>query len=222
MKPYEKLKSFNDCCIALQKPNMETEEKFNILWLKLSEEFGIELDTIYHEKLKIIVDAINLDEPFNPNIQDIDERKYYPYFVVDSEQQLKGASSGVGFSDSYYCCFYSGSSVGSRLCFPNSDKVLYAGKTFIKEYYDYHKLNKTTAKEKFTLPQIKIIITRNQMKEIFDIACSDWKFRIEKYTELYQKDMFSNEIILPQSIVKEMFEASNHEQLNVLNKIFNI
>lgn len=58
-------------------------------------------------------------------------------------------------------------------------------------------------------------ISKSNLKEIHDVACSGWKEKIEK---LATRDIFSDTIELTQVEVDEMFEASDEKQKNVLLK----
>ncbi len=81
---------------------------------------------ISHAKLVIIAEALN--EGWKPDWKNSDEWKYYPWFRM---------FSGSGLA--YLVCdhLYSGSAVGSRLCFKTSELAEYAGKQFKKLYEDY-------------------------------------------------------------------------------------
>lgn len=70
--------------------------------------------------------------------------------------------------------------------------------------------------------QIKITmetqtINRENLKKIYDIACSGWKTKIENYAK---RNPFQDEIELTQSEINEMFNASDDNQKAVLNKMF--
>lgn len=62
-------------------------------------------------------------------------------------------------------------------------------------------------------------VTRSQMKQIYDIACSTWKPKIKDMIVEYG-DPFSEEIILPGNQVTEMFIASLSYQEDVLYEVF--
>jgi len=75
--------------------------------------------------LKLTLIARALNEGWEPNWQDDDEVKYYPWFDMS-------AASGFAF----HVCdgWHSTSFVGSRLCFKTSELAEYAGKQFIDLY----------------------------------------------------------------------------------------
>ena len=77
---------------------------------------------------KLIIIARALNDGWKPNWKDSSEYKYYPWFDL---------SSGSGLSYYVYVFLYSGSGVGSRLCFKSSELAEYAGKQFIDIYTDY-------------------------------------------------------------------------------------
>ena len=62
--------------------------------------------------------------------------------------------------------------------------------------------------------------TREDMKSIYNIACSDWKTKIEGMIKDYQESPFSNNVTLPERVVKLMFEAATPIQLVTLEKVF--
>ena len=75
-------------------------------------------------KIETIVQALN--EGWKPNLSDLSERKYYPYF--------ERSSSGSGFSCYGYGYDYSVSAVGSRLYLKSQELAVYAGKQFTDLY----------------------------------------------------------------------------------------
>jgi hypothetical protein len=75
----------------------------------------------------------------------------------------------------------------------------------------YKQQNLTEQKE-----ETMVIIKREQLQEIHDIACSTWRVRIK---ELAQEQPFGD-IELSQTQVDEMFKAATSTQLPVLEKIF--
>jgi hypothetical protein len=86
---------------------------------------GDELSLNAHAKLIVIARAINHN--VEPNWDDQNEYKYYPYFDM---------RSGVGFSLSFCGYCYSSTYVGSRLSFRTREKAEYAGKQFLEIYKD--------------------------------------------------------------------------------------
>lgn len=107
----QKIKSFEDACIAL---NKQPESLLPA---------GLQPCDIAFIKLRIIAEALN--EGWQPNWSDFNERKYYPWFDMEN-----------GFS--FYVCVYNYtvSSVGSRLCFKSSELAEYAGQQFTDLYKD--------------------------------------------------------------------------------------
>lgn len=63
-----------------------------------------------------------------------DQRKYYPWFDLETYPDLVG--SGAGFSCDDYLFDHTYSSVGSRLVFPTSEVAKYVGKTHLQLYRD--------------------------------------------------------------------------------------
>lgn len=62
-------------------------------------------------------------------------------------------------------------------------------------------------------------ITRAELKEIYDIACSGWKTKIEKFGS---RTPFLNTIEFSKEEIQEMVDASDSNQILVVKKIFNI
>lgn len=119
-----KIKSFEEACKALNIPESLPEVS------NLPEKHQKALVANY--KLIIICQALN--EGWEPNWNDHDERKYYPWFDVEANKENP---SGVGLS--YYgCCIsFSGSYVSSRLCVKTYELAEYLGKTFTELYKEY-------------------------------------------------------------------------------------
>ena len=82
---------------------------------------GLTKDELAYQKLKIIAKALN--EGWEPNWNNWDEWKYYPWFRMGD----RDGSPGVGFSCSGYGYVSGASSVGSRLCFKTRELAEYAG-----------------------------------------------------------------------------------------------
>lgn len=62
-------------------------------------------------------------------------------------------------------------------------------------------------------------ITRQELGEINEMACPDWKIKLEIFAKIYGKP-FENNIFLPEKVVREMFDAATSSQIAVLEKIF--
>jgi hypothetical protein len=69
------------------------------------------------------------------------------------------------------------------------------------------------------LNNMKTKIKREELKEIYDIACSSWKTKIEKFGN---RTPFSNLIEFSSEEIQKMVNASDDKQLIVVKKIFNI
>ncbi len=86
---------------------------------------------VAHYKLVIIAKALN--EGWEPDWNNTDQAKYWPWFRVNATAKKTGGSSL-----SYFFVYYDTlSSVGSRLCFKNWELAEYASKQFRKLYEDY-------------------------------------------------------------------------------------
>jgi hypothetical protein len=115
---YKDIKTFDDACRACGTTEEEFNEKFQNL--------GQDTDTIFYEKLKIVVKSIN--QEWTADWNNTNQRKWYPWFNL---------SSGFGFvvSGCVYGCAFTG--VGSRLCYESEDKSNYAAKQFIDIYEQF-------------------------------------------------------------------------------------
>lgn len=115
----EKIKSFETACEFLG-----LDPKKLPLVDKLPEKDRKSIIAYY--KLSIITRALN--EGWEPDWKNINENKWWNFFYTDS-------ASGFVYSDTYYT--YTGTDVGARLCFKNSDLAAYAGKQFQQLYNIY-------------------------------------------------------------------------------------
>lgn len=78
-----------------------------------------------------------LNEGWQPDWNNWDEYKYYPWFDMQSKAGL-----GSGFSCFGYCCDYSLSGVGARLVFKTRALAEFAGKTFLDVYRGFMVIEK--------------------------------------------------------------------------------
>lgn len=110
------IKTYEDACVALGiDPNTVTVPSDT-------------KDEAAYKKLKVVARALNGD--WTPNWGNHSERKYMPWFTM-------GDSSGAGFSCDGCDGWYSGSAVGSRLCFKSRELAEYAGEQFTELYKDF-------------------------------------------------------------------------------------
>jgi hypothetical protein len=121
----EKIKTFADVCLA----NGTTEEEFNAAFSLLPVKFQESA-----KAHKLVMLAIALNEGWNPDWTNNNQRKYYPWFDHDGEGE--NGSSGAFVFDVYYdgC---SGSFVGSRLVYKTRELAEYAGTQFLDLYKDF-------------------------------------------------------------------------------------
>jgi hypothetical protein len=114
----DRIKTFADACeesgIDLQAFNLSCA--------------GLSADEVAYRKLKIIRQVLN--EGWTPDWANSNEYKYFPWFTM-------GGKGGVGFSNSLYVNWYSGTIAGSRLCFKSSALAIYAGTQFLDIYKDF-------------------------------------------------------------------------------------
>jgi hypothetical protein len=62
-----------------------------------------------------------------------------------------------------------------------------------------------------------ITVTKKELEKIHNVACPDWKFKIESYAN---RNIFGNDVELTKKEVEEMFTASDKNQTKVLESIF--
>lgn len=146
----ERIKTFNDACNELgdQHPLVC---QYRSTYFKYKGDPMTE-DLIAYLKLRIIVAVLN--EGWEPKFTE-DEYKYFPWFRFYTEEEynelddkdkeccvLRSGVSAVSIFG-FVCCFagsdasFSYSYGGSRLAFKTRELAVYAGKQFIKEYFDY-------------------------------------------------------------------------------------
>lgn len=77
---------------------------------------------------KLIIIARALNEGWEPDWQNSDKRKWYPYFNL---------ASGFAFRGTGYVWTDALTGAGSRLCFKTEELARYAGQQFIELYKEY-------------------------------------------------------------------------------------
>ncbi len=121
MKEEQKLidgiKTFEDAQKATGRPNVPD---FSNVPADLQKYFEAQY------KLIVIVEALN--DGWNPDWDNFNEWKYYPYFVMSPSGF---AFCGAGFWDSCSCA-----GGGSRLCFRTRKLAAYAGEQFLDIWKD--------------------------------------------------------------------------------------
>lgn len=121
-KPYfsdkitDKVKTFDDAC------NILGINPFDV-WQE-----GDDSDDVAYKKLKVIARALN--EGWEPDYNDSNQRKWYPWFLLNEP--------GFRLLDVNFD--YSGSFVGSRLVFKSEELARYAATQFQGLYSDYLEL----------------------------------------------------------------------------------
>lgn len=120
------IKTFEDACKAL---NIKPED---VLHSAHSDALQKDIKAV-NAFMKLTIIARALNEGWEPNWNDWNERKYYPWFNMGD----RNASPGVGFSCHDFVTGHVASSVSSRLCYKNYDLAQYAGKQFIELYKEY-------------------------------------------------------------------------------------
>lgn len=116
----DRIKTFEDACAVLEL------DPDNILpYIKQTKD-PEQISINAYRKLITIARALN--EGWKPDWKNSKELKYYPWFDM---------SSGSGLSCPGSDHSYSGTTVGSRLCFKTSDLAIYAANQFADIYTEY-------------------------------------------------------------------------------------
>ena len=150
----ERVKTFEDACKELGKDHTfvvaynEIQRTTNKL--VLAETMA---DVTAFLKLRIITAALN--EGWEPKFTE-DEWRYYPYYIMYTKEEYDnlrqedkdkcvlfggdatyGASAGLVYALSFHAPSATTASIGSRLCYKNSELAKYAGKQFFEIYKDF-------------------------------------------------------------------------------------
>ena len=116
----ERIKTFDDVIRELGDDPEEFKNAISIME---------EPDEIAYVKLKLIAKALN--EGWTPDWSNGEWDKWYPWF------NMNDSSSAGRFSFDDAGSRYSGSNVGSRLCFKSEELATYAGTQFLDIYKDF-------------------------------------------------------------------------------------
>lgn len=84
---------------------------------------------------QLIIIAQALNEGWEPDWNNDDEYKWFPYFDLETYGE---APAGSGFSLLSVHYGYADSNVPSRLCFRSRELAEYAAETFLELYKDYY------------------------------------------------------------------------------------
>lgn len=117
---YKKIKSYEAACKALGLKPI-SDEVFNAFQKEDRKTMAA-----YH-KLAVITRAIN--EGWQPDWSNREERKYEPYMYTNS--------AGLACASTYDAPSYTFSIIGSRLCFRDYERATFAVDTFGELYKDY-------------------------------------------------------------------------------------
>ena len=153
----ERIKTFEDACAALGNHALVNQYR------RIAEEQnppmdGTATDLIAYLKLRIITAALN--EGWEPQFTE-DEDRWYPWFVLWTEDELAGKSeewkrdrclttmhyhrgeyAGFACADSNGAPSDAAAHIGSRLCFKSDTLAEYAGKQFIQLWMDFYIIRK--------------------------------------------------------------------------------
>jgi hypothetical protein len=126
MNIIEKIKSFEDACAVLSiEPNLPVVSG-------LVEKHKKSIIAFY--KLCIIIQALN--EGWEPDWKNLNQNKYYNYFLVGGSA-FYGANAGFVGSYSADSPATTTAAFGSRLCFKSKKLAEYVRINFIELYKDY-------------------------------------------------------------------------------------
>lgn len=123
----DRVKSYTDACHVLGISDSEEPEVIADGGLMRSDE-------IARRKLEVITEALN--EGWRPDWNNTNQYKYFPFFRILPGQgkgpdgKPNGAAAGLALAPTNYAATSTRASIGSRLCFHDSDIAAYAGDTF--------------------------------------------------------------------------------------------
>lgn len=127
-----RIKSFLEACKKLKL------DPKKVLPVVKSMPLHMQKPQIAYAKLVVIAQALN--EGWEPNWDDTNEWKYWPWFYMNKP--------GFRFGGSDYAIPGSGTTGGSRLCFHTRELSDYAGKQFLSLWREMMVMPKKPAKKK--------------------------------------------------------------------------
>lgn len=147
----ERIKTFEDACRELGEEHPLLDE-YTMLTQAPNVGSVLLTDLVSYLKLRIIAAALN--EGWEPQFT-TDEWRYFPYFVLYTEDEYNdlsdeqksrvvyrsyyyaNASGGVSYAYAHNDSSYSFAYIGSRLAFKTSELAKYAGEQFTEIWADY-------------------------------------------------------------------------------------
>ena len=117
----ERIKTYEDACDELG------IDPFLNKW---TAEAKVTSDEVAYYSLKVIAKALN--EGWEPDWTNKDERKYYPWFYIEDTNP-----AGLSASNAKYSVATAHTYFGSHLCFKTSALAKYAGTQFVNLYEKY-------------------------------------------------------------------------------------
>jgi hypothetical protein len=124
-KNTELVKSFEEALDILESRSPGIKEEFEAI-SQLKTRYSRRI--INEFKLMIIIEVLN--EGWIPDWKNFSQRKWYPWFYIDST----GAIAGLGYVSSIHAASYTNASLGSWLCCKSEKLAEYAGRTFLPLY----------------------------------------------------------------------------------------
>ncbi|MCL2651559.1 MAG: hypothetical protein FWD60_11120 [Candidatus Azobacteroides sp.] len=115
----DRIKTYEDAC---------TELGIELIDIQAMKSAGFTDDEITYRKIKTITEAIN--ECWNPNWNNSNQKKWIPYFNTVSP-------SDFAFRDAGYCYARPNAGSTSRLCYKSEELATYAGKQFTELYKNF-------------------------------------------------------------------------------------
>jgi len=117
---------------------------------------------------------------------------------------------------------YGGILSGNAVIFPyygvnKNGSIDHDGKSFFDVILSLEEWDEIVNGQIKTETMKKQSITRAQLKEIHDIACSGWQKKIEEFA---QRNPFGDTIEFTDKEVQEMFDAATPSQLEVIKRLF--
>lgn len=149
----ERVKTFNDACHELGETH-PLVQALNIFEKSKADNADTMPDVLAYLKLRIVVAALN--EGWTPDWNNKEQRKWYPWFYIYSEEEYNALSDedkcrvvgrayhdanafgGLVYANASYVSTNSYTSFGSRLAFKSKELAKYCGEQFGELWATFH------------------------------------------------------------------------------------
>ena len=199
------------------------KSSFNEYWrkatvLEIMQKFSSIKEQTLHNKVPMVQDMEFIDPIVHPTFI---KGEYY-YVKLKNGNEWVFISKGEGnLTENFFSCPINSSNIyysDGRVCADADIKIIHKATEEQKDILDKRMfIIKHIDLKKTTMKVHKV--TREQLGKLEGIACKDWKPVIKEYAVKYG-DPFSNQVLVPDDIVKGMFEAATKEQREYLDETF--